>query len=155
MSMKVIFLDVDGVLNNRHTRTRTGEGWCFVANFLVARVRKIVDATGALIVLSSTRRDEWNVEDESRNGSDFNELRAKFREFGMDFYDRTGAWQMRGRGWEIMDWLERHEAIESFVILDDWNDMEPVRDHLILTNPSLGLTEEQVQEAIEILLQNS
>ena len=124
-------------------------------NFLVARVRKIVDATGALIVLSSTWRDEWNVEDESRNGSDFNELRAKFREFGMDFYDRTGAWQKRGRGWEILEWLERHESVESFVILDDWNDMGPVRDHLILTNPSLGLTNEQVQEAIEILLQNS
>ena len=124
-------------------------------DFLVARVRKIVDATGALIVLSSTWRDEWNVEDESRNGSDFNELRAKFREFGMDFYDRTGAWQMRGRGWEILEWLERHESVESFVILDDWNDMGPVRDHLILTNPSLGLTDEQVQEAIEILLQNS
>ena len=155
MSMKVIFLDVDGVLNNRHTRTRTGEGWCFVDDFLVARVCKIVDATGAVIVLSSTWRDEWNVEDESRNGSDFNELRAKFREFGMDFYDRTGAWQMRGRGWEILDWLERHESVESFVILDDWNDMGPVRDHLILTNPSLGLTDEQVQEAIEILLQNS
>lgn len=124
-------------------------------DFLVARVRKIVDATGALIVLSSTWRDEWNVEDESHNGSDFNELRAKFREFGMDFYDRTGAWQMRGRGWEILEWLERHKSVESFVILDDWNDMGPVRDHLILTNPSLGLTEEQVQEAIEILLQNS
>lgn len=124
-------------------------------DFLVRRVRKIVDATGALIVLSSTWRDEWNVEDESHNGSDFNELRAKFREFGMDFYDRTGAWQMRGRGWEILEWLGRHESVESFVILDDWNDMGPVRDHLILTNPSLGLTEEQVQEAIKILMQNS
>ena len=155
MSMKVIFLDVDGVLNNQHTRTRTGEGWCFVDDFLVARVRKIVDATGAVIVLSSTWRDEWNIEDESLNGPDFNELRAKFNEFGMDFFSRTGAWKMRGRGWEIMDWLERHEAIESFVILDDWNDMGPVRDHLILTNPSLGLTEEDVQEAIKILLQNS
>ena len=119
MSMKVIFLDVDGVLNNRHTRTRTCEGWCFVDDFLVARVRKIVDATGAVIVLSSTWRDEWNIKDESLNGSDFNELRAKFNEFGMDFFSRTGEWQKRGRGWEIMDWLERHEAIESFVILDD------------------------------------
>lgn len=118
-------------------------------------MRKIVDATGAVIVLSSTWRDEWNIKDESLNGSDFNELRAKFNEFGMDFFSRTGEWQKRGRGWEIMDWLERHEAIESFVILDDWNDMEPVRDHLILTNPSLGLTEEDVQEAIKILLQNS
>ena len=51
--------------------------------------------------------------------------------------------------------LEEHEAVESFVILDDWNDMGPVRDHLIWTNPSFGLTEEQVQEAIKILLQNS
>ena len=152
---RVIFLDIDGVLNNRHTRTRTGEGWCFVDDFLVARIREIVDATGAVIVLSSTWRDEWNTEDESRNGSDFNELRAKFREFGMNFYDRTGAWQTRGRGWEILAWLEEHEAVESFVILDDWDDMGPLRNHLIWTNPSLGLTEDQVQEAIEILLQNS
>ena len=114
-----------------------------------------MDATGALIVLSSTWRDEWHVDDESRNGSDFNELRAKFREFGMDFYDRTGAWQTRGRGWEILAWLEEHEAVESFVILDDWDDMGPLRNHLVWTNPSLGLTEEQVQEAIKILLQNS
>lgn len=145
-----IFLDVDGVLNNRYTRVRTGEGWCFVDDFLVRRVRKIVDATGALIVLSSTWRDEWNREDESLNGPDFNELRAKFREFGMDFFDRTGAWQTRGRGWEILEWLNGRE-VDSFVILDDWDDMGPISDHLIWTNPTYGLTEEQVQEAIEIL----
>lgn len=152
--MRILFLDVDGVLNNRHTRDYWN-GMCFVDDFLVARVRKIVDATGALIVLSSTWRDEWNTEDESKNGYDFNELRAKFRKFGMDFYDRTGAWQTRGRGWEIMAWMASVSDIESFVILDDWNDMGPISDHLIQTNPSLGLTEEQVQEAIEILLQNS
>ena len=73
----------------------------------------------------------------------------------MDFYDRTGAWQTRGRGWEIMAWMASVSDIESFVILDDWNDMGPISDHLIQTNPSLGLTEEQVQEAIKILLQNS
>lgn len=153
--MRILFLDVDGVLNNRHTRATTETGWCFVDDFLVARVHKIVDATGALIVLSSTWRDDWNTEDESKNGHDFNELRAKFREFGMDFYDRTGAWQTRGRGWEIMAWMASVSDIESFVILDDWNDMGPISDHLIQTNPSLGLTEEQVQEAIKILLQNS
>ena len=129
---------------------RTGEGWCFVDNYLVQRVREIVDATGALIVLSSTWRDEWNREDESLNGPDFNELRDKFREFGMDFFDRTGAWQTRGRGWEILEWLNGRE-VDSFVILDDWDDMGPISDHLIWTNPTYGLTEEQVQEAIEIL----
>jgi hypothetical protein len=33
--------------------------------------------------------------------------------------------------------------------------MGPISDHLIQINPSLGLTEEQVQEAIEILTRNS
>ena len=28
--MKILFLDVDGVLNNNLTRTRTFDGWCFV-----------------------------------------------------------------------------------------------------------------------------
>lgn len=151
---RFLFLDVDGVLNNRHTRTRTGEGWCFVDDFLVRRVREIVDATGALIVLSSTWRDEWNRENESLNGPDFNELRAKFQEFGMDFFDRTGAWQTRGRGWEILEWLNGRD-VDSFVILDDWDDMGPISDHLVWTNPTYGLTEEQVQEVIEILMQNS
>ena len=151
---RFLFLDVDGVLNNRHTRVCTGKGWCFVDDFLVRRVRKIVDATGALIVLSSTWRDEWNKENESLNGPDFNELRAKFQEFGMDFYDRTGAWDKRGRGWEIMEWMNGHN-VDSFVILDDWNDMGPISDHLIWTNPAYGLTEEQVQEAIKILMRNS
>ena len=113
-----------------------------------------MDATGALIVLSSTWRDEWNKENESLNGPNFNELRAKFQEFGMDFYDRTGAWDTRGRGWDIMEWMDGRD-VDSFVILDDWNDMGPISDHLIWTNPTYGLTEEQVQEAIEILMRNS
>ena len=117
-------------------------------------MREIVDATGALIVLSSTWRDEWNRENESLNGPDFNELRAKFQEFDMDFFDRTGAWNTRGRGWEIMEWMNGRD-VDSFVILDDWDDMGPISDHLVLINPTYGLTEEQVQEAIGILLQNS
>lgn len=151
---RFLFLDIDGVLNNRHTRICTDQGYCFVDDFLVQRVRKIIDATGALIVLSSTWRDEWNKENESLNGPNFNELRAKFQEFGMDFYDRTGAWDTRGRGWDIMEWMDGRD-VDSFVILDDWNDMGPISDHLIWTNPTYGLTEEQVQEAIEILMRNS
>lgn len=68
----------------------------------------------------------------------------------MDFFDRTGDMDKRGRGWEILGWLNKHE-VESFVILDDWNDMGPVSDHLVWTKPAHGITEEQVDEAIRIL----
>lgn len=37
---RFLLLDVDGVLNNRHTRVHTGQGYCFADDFLVQRVRE-------------------------------------------------------------------------------------------------------------------
>lgn len=150
--MNIILLDVDGVLNNRHTRTRTSDGWCFVDDTLVARLHRLVDLTGARIVLSSTWREGWHQEDESLNDISFNELRVKFQEFDIEIFDRTG--DMRMHRWQsIREWFEqpREESIEHFVIIDDWDDMGEFSDHLVWTNPSNGLTEEDVQEAIRIL----
>lgn len=45
--MRAIFLDVDGVLNNCHTRTKTSDGWCFVDDHLVARLKRLLALSGA------------------------------------------------------------------------------------------------------------
>ena len=104
--MRVIFLDVDGVLNCRHTRTRTSDGWCFVDDYLVRRLRELVVRSGARLVLSSTWREGWHQEDESKNDVSFTELRDKFREFGIEIFDRTG--EMRQYRWQsIQEYMAR------------------------------------------------
>lgn len=150
--MNVIFLDVDGVLNCRHTRIRTSDGWCFVDDYLVVRLKNLVARSGARVVLSSTWREGWNQEDESKNDISFIELRNKFNEFGIEIFDRTG--EMRMHRWQsIKEYMERpHEdPIEHYVIIDDWDDMGEYISHLVWTNPSTGLTDEDVEEALRIL----
>jgi len=153
--VKVIFLDIDGVVNHVDTRVKTHNGWCFVDNELVARIKKIVDATGAEIVLSSTWRLGW-IQGENDGSSlelqqDFNELRAKFREFGMEFYDRTPLMNGFDRGNEIGAWLKEHTDIESYIILDDFDDMGEYGIHLLLTSAATGITESDVNIAIDFL----
>lgn len=151
--MKIVLLDVDGVLNNRHTRTVTFDGWCFVDDFLVARLKRIIDATGAKIVLSSTWRDGWNREDESKNEPFFSQLRDKLKEYGMEIWDALPLPLRPNRGLAIAEWFELHKDldIESFIILDDWYDMGIYRDHLIWINGNIGLTDEDVVEAINYM----
>ncbi len=150
--MKVIFLDVDGVLNNRHTRVTTSDGWCFVDDHLVTRLKRLLNLSGARLVLSSTWREGWHQEDESKNDISFTELRDKFNQFGIEIFDRTG--EMRMHRWQsIKEFFDRprEDVIEHYVILDDWNDMGEFSNHLVLTNPSTGLTEEDIQKALKIL----
>ena len=59
--MKIIFLDIDGVCNCCDTKERF-HGLIGVDPILVARIKEIVDATGAEIVLSSTWRGAGEIE---------------------------------------------------------------------------------------------
>ena len=114
---KVIFLDVDGVLNDRNTPTRTKQGCLFVDESKILLLRKIVDATGAKIVLSST----WRYDrDDFRYNSDFLELKEAMAAHGLEFYSYTPV-EPSGtrRGMEIEAWLGVHPEVKKFVILDD------------------------------------
>jgi len=149
--MKAIFLDVDGVLNTDMTQELTSDGWCFVEDELVKNLAKIVKETGAIIILSSSWRDEWNKEDESKNTPSFIELKAKLKEFGLDIYDKTGEWR-KNRGLEIQEWLDEHPEVTEFVIIDDWPDLGHLSDFAVMTNPLTGLDEEKSNECIDFLI---
>lgn len=67
--------------------------------------------------------------------------------------------QGRCRGHEIQHWLD-HSApqlfepwgrVESFVILDDDDDMANLLPRLVLTDPMVGLTDDDVDRAIDML----
>lgn len=156
--IKAIFLDVDGVINNDDTKVYTKDNWfVFVDDYLVERVKKIIDKTNAVVVLSSDWRKGLIREDRKPH---LEELEEKLKEFGIDIYGYTpfledymidGLPYRAPRGAEIHKYLEQHPEIGEFVILDDRFDMDPYKAHVVLTKYYWGLTEKDVKKAIEVL----
>lgn len=147
--MKIIFLDIDGVLNCVHTKNKLN-GIPFVDEDKILRLKKIIDATNAKIVLSSTWRFGMLFPDlPGRDVNDFIALQQALREHQIEIMDCT-PYSLDGvRGEEINQWLiNTSENIENFIILDDSDDIKPLRAHLILTDFSGGLQDIHVQKAI-------
>lgn len=143
--MKVIFLDIDGVLNNDRTATRSPDGYIGISYSLLKRLSKIVKATDASVVLTSTWKDLSSPQDTAY-------MMRRFRVYSIIPIGKTkDIKDQRGKG--IKDYLEEHPC-DEYVILDDFSfDFyeQNLMEHVVLTNPIIGLTEKNVEKAIEIL----
>ena len=157
--MKLIFLDVDGVLNCSSTKARL-DTFIFVEEKKIELLKQLVDRTDAKIVLSSTWRHGWaDLENglDSRDARHFIALRDKLREYEIELFDYTAITNgaMDRRGEEIGLWLEKHSEImiDGMVILDDLNGMyvRPYAKHLVRTSFMKGLEEKHVELAMKIL----
>ena len=157
MSKKYIFLDVDGVLNCDSTLEQCG-GYTGIDDAKVALLKEIVDATEARIVLSSSWRLGYNSRGDSLKGHR-EYLTQKLSKYGLEIYSMTpqiGRFHSH-RGEEIHMWLEAHGGADAWVVLDDdwFEDFNTygIYPHWIQTYyyDGDGLTESDVQEAIQIL----
>lgn len=163
--MRVVFLDVDGVLNSvrdlMEYRKKNGIDHCILYDEVEDRplglLKTIVDSTGCKLVVSSTWRKAYDEEGNAvlKAGKLYKKLEKRLLEYGMEVFDVTPV--VRGddveRGDEIRAWLAEHLDVESFVILDDDSDMrEFTSTHLVKTTYENGLTEEHVKKAIAMLL---
>lgn len=152
--MKVVFLDIDGVLNSiRYDRQRTdNQGNIDETRLLL--IKGLVDATNACIVLTSSWRKHWE-KDAARCDAIGRELNEIFAKHQVQIYDKTVALPNKDRAQEIRIWLNLQEEVEEYVIFDDiafgWGD--DLEDHLIKTNPRIGfgLEEMHIQKAMELL----
>ena len=154
--MKILFLDIDGVLNSReYDRRRNWNEQTDIDETRLPLVKEIIDKTGAKIVLISTWRNHWD-RDESLCDEDGMYINRLFSKYGLAIYDKTqDLGLLSKRKDEVKTWLAEHKSdIESFVILDDyrfgWDDLS---DFYIHTNPNygLGLEAEHVEKAIALL----
>lgn len=158
--MKVIFLDVDGVLNTPSSESRCGE-YIGIDDEKVERLKKIVEKTNAGIVLVSTWKKFWRGEEKLKPLQDYlaTYLDEKMAKQGLKAVDKTkdrsdGQYLSRGEG--ILEYVYRNN-VDNFVILDDCQfdyDGCDLTDKLIKTCQTEGLTDEQVEKVCEILLQN-
>ena len=119
--MKVLFLDVDGVITHQHYKNKEREGLDPEKIKLIAR---IVKDTGAFVVLSSSWRLSYDQKTEKKDW-DYILLEKCLGDEGISIYDITTRipfsssfdWR-RTRPLEILDWIVEHK-VNSFAILDD------------------------------------
>jgi len=160
--MKIIFLDIDGVINTVKSVSNPRvqpEG--FTANLYgvskldpdcVARLNKITNATGAKMVISSSWRILFDdiellakyLHSEGVTG----EIIGRTPRFAKSYVRGEMTY---GRGLEIQEWLSGQVGIESIVILDDDSDMLHLSPFLIKTGWQNGLEDHHVDAAIEML----
>lgn len=156
--MKILFLDIDGVLNSReYDRRRNWNEQTDIDETRLPLVKEIIDKTGAKIVLISTWRSHWN-RDVNLCDEDGMYINRLFSKYGLAIYDKTpDLGLLSKRKDEVKAWLAEYKSdIEGFVILDDyrfgWDDLS---DFYIHTNPNYGLGLEKEHVALAIKLLNS
>lgn len=154
-AIKVIFLDVDGVLNNVESFRRcTAAGGSTVGEFgfdsaSVAAVKRALDVTKARICLSST----W------REGDGFERTRGCFERVGLPCPKwRTPVLREapigERRGHEIKRWLDTLRPVAvDYVIVDDDSDMLPEQFPYFVQTDFMGggFTEAHADRVIELL----
>ena len=161
---KVIFLDIDGVLNTARWHSKADRnnlqdeyGYTFDP-IAVANLAKIITETGADIVISSTWKcmglsemlDMWNdrglpgkiIDSTPNSVSDEMLLTVNLDEIEMTHI----------RGCEVKEWLDtKGKKVSHYAILDDMDNFLPEqKDHFVLINPEVGITEEDVRKVINI-----
>lgn len=131
--MKVLMLDLDGVLIVNGVFSKAA----------VNNLNDLLDKEPELkIVVSSSWR---------HNGLQFCRDMLKYQ--GINEHkvvDATDLVDKDDRGHHIERWVQDHKP-ESFVVLDDKNDMDQILDHLVQTNPYVGLTASDIKKALDIL----
>lgn len=150
MINKVIFLDIDGVLNV-YCEGRDEYG-CTFHNHFEENLRWIINQTKAKIVISST----WRF-------SGLEILKEMWDKRGLpgEVIDITPDLNNLKRGDEIQHWLDNNKVI-NYVIVDDDNDMLEIQknnfvqtsgnyDHLDCVDVGYGLTRKCSERIVEIL----
>jgi hypothetical protein len=149
--VKVLFLDIDGVLN--HTALfeafqKAGlSPHCdeMIDPVCVRRLNRIIAETGAKVCISST----WRI---GRTPAGMQQLLQRYGFVGEVIGCTPYFFDSRCRGREIKSWiLEQTETVDSVVILDDSDDMDPLMDKLVRTRLAVGLTDGAATRAIGLL----
>ena len=176
--MRVIFLDIDGVLNTESFITHFWE-YCRLNDMKRPEAKKefnelIRDEYGNLFDPMAVNWLKYVIE---QTGVTDIVISSSWRASGLQFMQ--DLWKHRGlcgnviditpykaknrlpkdlpfaerfeRGYEIKEWIDSHD-VESYVIFDDDNDMLPEQlPYFVQTNSVFGITSDNAIQAVNIL----
>ena len=173
--MKVIFLDIDGVLNSARSfianhprglptwKTMDERNIATIDPIAVKLVNELAHRLEAEIVVSSSHRKWFYMRSYSYEIGptlDRPALITYMHGLGIEkeVIDATPVLSGEGRirGDEIALWLSKNSGVEKYVILDDDGDMLPIQKekHFVQTDNYNGFMFEDYQKAELILGQN-
>eukprot|EP00759_Apiculatamorpha_spiralis_P041579 PhF_6_TR40187/c1_g2_i1/m.59619 len=152
--MRVVFLDIDGVTHPVSTDPESR-----FRPECMQRLHRLIHNTGAQIVLSSSWRLSLPTRTRVHNALTAHSIPVPF---SMTRCDRP-----RARKTEISLWLAEHRNIHEvthYVVLDDTpiveksggeddgDDVEGIRNHCVLVKGDRGLSDDDVEKALQILM---
>ncbi len=167
----IIFLDFDGVLNtekyycelkSKGLPSDDKYGQLFDPE-AVSNLRKIIDVTGARIVVSSSWRymglnvlqRMWYDRDLPGRIVDITPLHLlddKLRDTDLTQVDMLSLCRGNEIKWYFDEVLDANSDSRRFVIFDDLKEVLPeLQDHFIRIDPIIGITEKDVERAIEVI----
>ena len=147
-----ILLDIDGVMvpaNSWRQPEIHSDGFPVFSPRAVNALQRILDETNASILLTTSHKSKYTPA-QWRNF-----LRA--RGINARRIDRLPDNLLQAnRREEILNWYSEHpRSLRGTVIIDDDKQLgalpPDLKQRLVLTSPSVGLTDEHVQQAISIL----
>jgi hypothetical protein len=143
--MKILFLDIDGVVNCEKTMQRH-RGAIGIDPYMAFLVGNMVQELDLKVVLSSSWR-HWDEGVEEIN----NQVIPIFDKTGREPYIKEEEeavpkiYTQRGR--EIKKWLDAHPEVEKYAILDDDTDMLPEQlPNFFKTSWKTGVTPEIIEK---------
>jgi len=150
--MKVIFVDIDGVLVTREGYMQIRRSKFAPVPFdkdAVKNLNELTDKTEAVIVVSSS----W------RQGRTVQNLKKLFKSEGVTgkVIDKTPMLHLSGdsRGAQIRDWLSNHSDVNYVILDDNVFDMYGIPEEKILYIKDGfdrgGFTKEYLEQALTIL----
>jgi hypothetical protein len=157
--MKVIFLDIDGVLNSEEfLKNNHGEA---IDRMNVSILKNVIDKTGAVVVMSSAWRlwfDDKMMPKEGYSQS----LHDILNEFGIKLFGKTPDFSTdeirvnktfsHVKAKEIKAWIIENESVDKYAVIDDLDlRNEEVNAHLVRTNGQVGITEKDAMRVIDML----
>jgi hypothetical protein len=162
--LKILFLDVDGVLNSERSFLAGGarlRAWtnsndpyfvkitkCTIDPIACELVNRICAEIDVKIVISSTHRMHFTDSPEK-----LQQLKDYFGELGIG-PDFIIDWTLRlhtRRGEEIREWLLRHPEVTHYVIFDDSADMlEEQMEYFIHVDAGQGLSAQNYRDATRL-----
>lgn len=157
--MKVIFLDVDGVLNSNQRRLEIGGE--SLEEEKVKLLSMIIRRTGAVVVLHSGWRFWFNenMKPVKKEAADLLLMLAKYHisvldktpDFSTSHIRKTKQFSLV-KADEILSWLKNHTNVENYIVLDDLDlHNEQFARHQIRTDSAEGLLEKDVSLAVQML----
>ena len=146
----LIYLDIDGVMVHANSWKRPEileDGFSAFSFKAIKSLEKIISHSGAEIVLTTSHKTSYSINEWhgifNRRNIRVNKI-SRLPE-NINFLNRKE---------ELLEWFNEDRISENFIIIDDdksLNGLPPIlKEKLIQTSPSVGLTEILADKALEI-----